>query len=225
MTSPSVTFTVAGTGEKLPLDDFDLVVAGYTGRDEASVRAHIKELAAIGVPEPDSVPAFYPMGTELATQSDEIRVSGTYTSGEVEPVLIRHDGRLFLGVGSDHTDRDLERDSVAKSKQVCPKPVSATVVELPDQAAGFDWDAVRMECTVDGAVYQRGTLAALRLPTEVLALRDAAVPTERSLVMLCGTLPLLEGTFVAGASWTLSLRTPDGTEIRHAYTAQAPASA
>ncbi|GHH82924.1 hypothetical protein GCM10018793_43720 [Streptomyces sulfonofaciens] len=219
MTATTLAFTVTGTGEELRIDDFDLVVAGYTGRDEASVRAHIEELAAIGVPEPESVPAFYPMGPELATQSGEITVSGTYTSGEVEPVLVRHGGRLFLGVGSDHTDRDLERDSVARSKEVCPKPVSAAVVELPDDGSGFDWDTVRLECTVDGVVYQRGTLEALRVPTEVLALRDAAVPAERSLVMLCGTLPLLDGTFVAGTSWSLTLRTPDGTELRHAYTA------
>ncbi|MER5185457.1 DUF2848 family protein [Streptomyces sp. NPDC002896] len=222
MSAKALTFTVAGTGEKLHIDDFDLVVAGYTGRDEASVRAHIEELAAIGVPEPDSVPAFYPMGAGLATQDGEITVGGTYTSGEVEPVLVRHGGRLFLGVGSDHTDRDLERDSVARSKEVCPKPVSTTVVELPEGGSGFDWDAVRAECTVDGAVYQRGTLEALRIPTEVLALRDTALPAERSVMMLCGTLPLLDGTFVAGTSWSLALRLPDGTEISHVYTVKAP---
>ncbi|MFI6345940.1 DUF2848 family protein [Streptomyces sp. NPDC050560] len=218
MTATTLTFTVAGTGEELRLDDFDLVVAGYTGRDEVSVRAHIEELAAIGVPEPDSVPAFYPMGPELAVQDPEIAVAGGYTSGEVEPLLVRHGGRLFLGVASDHTDRDLERESVARSKEVCPKPVSAQVVELPRGGADFDWDAVGAECVVDGAVYQRGTLEALRVPTEVLALRDAAVHAGRSVVMLCGTLPLLDGTFVAGTSWRLALRLPDGAEIRHAYT-------
>lgn len=217
-TTTTLTFTVAATGEELPIDDFDLVVAGYTGRDEADVRAHIEELAAIGVPEPDSVPAFYPMGPELATQDPAITVGGSYTSGEVEPLLIRHAGRLFLGVASDHTDRDLERDSVARSKEVCPKPLSTTVVELPRGGAGFDWDAVHAECVVDGVVYQRGTLEALRVPTEVLALRDAAVPAERSLVMLCGTLPLLDGAFVAGTSWKLRLKLPDGAEISHAYT-------
>ncbi|MER5185308.1 DUF2848 family protein [Streptomyces sp. NPDC002896] len=217
--------TVAGTGEELRLTDFDLVVAGYTGRDEESVRKHIDELAAIGVPAPDSVPAFYPMEAELATQKADFTVTGTYTSGEVEPVLVRHGGRLFLGVGSDHTDRDLERESVAGSKAACPKPLSTTVVELPANAA-FDWDAVRAECSVDGTAYQRGTLEALRVPTEVLALHDAASPTDehRSLVMFCGTLPLLEGEFTAGSSWELSLTLSDGTAIRHAYTVAVPAT-
>jgi hypothetical protein len=216
--SKTLTFTVAGTGEELHLDDFDLVVAGYTGRDEASVRQHIEELAAIGVPEPDSVPSFYPMDAAMAAQDAGITVAGTYTSGEVEPVIVRHDGRLFLGVGSDHTDRDLERDSIAESKAVCPKPVSAVVAELPAGGAGFDWDAVRVVSTVDGKDYQLGSLRALRFPTDVLALRDAAVPAERSLVMLCGTLPLLDGEFVAGTDWSMGLTLPDGTELRLAYT-------
>ena len=33
-----------------------LVVAGWTGRDEAAVRHHIDELAALGVPAPSKSP-------------------------------------------------------------------------------------------------------------------------------------------------------------------------
>lgn len=222
-----LSFTVGGTGETLRLADFALVVAGYTGRDEASVRAHIEELAAIGVPAPESVPAFYPMDARLATQAPWVRVEGANTSGEVEPVLIRSRGRLYLGVGSDHTDRDMERDSVAASKAACPKPLSSHVVPLPVDEGGavaFDWDTVRARCTVDGALYQEGTLDALRVPTDVLGLLDAAEgpdgATQRDLVMFCGTLPLIDGEFVAGRDWTLSLTLHDGTEIGHTYTAR-----
>ncbi|SOD60395.1 Protein of unknown function [Streptomyces zhaozhouensis] len=219
MSTNPLTFTVAGTGEVLRVEDFDLVVAGYTGRDESAVRAHIEELAAIGVPEPDSVPAFYPLDARLAVQDEAITVAGGYTSGEVEPVLIRAGGRLLLGVGSDHTDRDMERESVARSKAACPKPLSRVVVELPE--AGLDWDAVQAECAVDGREYQRGALAALRVPTELLALPGAPA-AARDLVLFCGTLPLLDGAFVAGAAWSLALRLPDGTALRHRYTVEAP---
>jgi hypothetical protein len=207
----TLTFTVAGTTDQVELTDFDLVVAGYTGRDEASVKKHIDELAAIGVAPPETVPAFYPVPASLATQEPRITVTGSNTSGEVEPVLVRAAGKLYLTVGSDHTDRDIERDSVAESKAACAKPVGTTVIEV----ATPDWDVIAASCTVDGAAYQQGTLRALRIPTEVLALYEG--PAERDLVMLCGTLPLLNGEFVAGTDWTVSLTLPDGQELTHAY--------
>jgi len=219
-----LSFTVADTGTTLRLTDFGLVVAGYTGRDETSVRRHIEELAAIGVPEPESVPAFYPLDPALATQAAEVEVGGGNTSGEVEPILVRAGGRLYLGVGSDHTDRDIERTGVAASKAACPKPVSTGVVALPADggATGLDWDAVVARCTVDGAQYQSGRLDALRVPTEVLALLDASPqgPGAGDLVVFCGTLPLLDGKFVPGRRWSLSLTLPDGTVIDHTYTAR-----
>ena len=207
----ALTFTVAGTGETVAVADFDLVVAGYTGRDEAAVKHHIDELAAIGVPPPDSVPAFYELDAALATQAAAISVDGTNTSGEVEPVLVRAGGKLYLSVGSDHTDRDIETSSVKDSKAACPKPLGTTVIPVDDP----DWDAIIAESTVDGVRYQYGPLSALRIPTDVLALLDR--PAERDLVMFCGTLTLLDGKFVPGKAWTLSLALPGGPELTHAY--------
>src|SRR5271170_657328 len=42
-----------------------LVIAGWAARDEASVKHHIEELAAIGVPPPSSVPLFYRTSASL----------------------------------------------------------------------------------------------------------------------------------------------------------------
>jgi 4-hydroxyphenylacetate 3-monooxygenase len=214
-------FDLTGSGGKLLLSDFDLVIAGYTGRDEQSVKKHIDELAAIGVPPPDSVPAFYEVDASLATQERQVPVAGSNTSGEVEPVLIRSSGRLYLAVGSDHTDRDVERSSVADSKAACPKPLSTTLVPL-GEAGSLDWDAIEARCTVDGVLYQDGSLSALRIPTDVLSLYDAyRGPSDRDLVIYCGTLPLIDGRFVPGGDWTLSLALPGGVRIEHAYSTSA----
>src|SRR4029077_3677736 len=81
----------------------NLIVAGWTGRDEKALRHHIEELAAIGVPRPSSVPVFYRISTPNLTQTAHLEVLGPDTSGEAEPVVVAmHDG-LWLGVGSDHT--------------------------------------------------------------------------------------------------------------------------
>ena len=94
------------------------VVAGWTGRDRGAVEEHIAELEALGVARPSSVPLFYRVSASRLTTAREIETTAS-SSGEVEAVLLRHDGRLWVGVGSDHTDRELESFSVAVSKHLC----------------------------------------------------------------------------------------------------------
>ncbi|EYD72213.1 DUF2848 domain-containing protein [Limimaricola hongkongensis] len=164
----------------------DLIVAGWTGRDRAAVDHHIEELAALGVAPPSQVPLYYRCGPELLVQSDRIDVLGPDTSGEAEPLLIRADGKTWLGLGSDQTDRALEAHSVAHSKQVCPKPVAAALWDFDEVADHLDRIELASEIFENGAwvVYQSGTLASIR-PLADLAqgggLADGGA-------MLCGTL-------------------------------------
>jgi 4-hydroxyphenylacetate 3-monooxygenase len=213
---------VAGTGEDVSFAPTRLVVAGYTARDQAAVAAHIAELAEIGVAPPATVPAFYDLDPALLTTDDVVRVQGTHTSGEVEPVLVRAAGRWFLAVGSDHTDRDLERDDVAASKAACPKPIGGAVVRLPDEPASFDLDHIAAVSTVDGVPYQASSLSELLRPDEVLARMRAALPDNpldagEDFALFGGTTPLLDGVFVPGDRWALALRLPDGTDLTHTY--------
>ncbi|GAA2613045.1 DUF2848 family protein [Actinomadura fulvescens] len=216
--STSVTVDVTGTGERLTVVPDKLIVAGYTARDEAAVEAHIAELEAIGVPRPASVPAFYDLDTALLTTAPVVEVDGAATSGEVEPVLIRAGGRYFLGVGSDHTDRELERTDVAESKAACPKPIGSTVVELDPALSSPDWDTLIAGCAVDETSYQRGSVSALRHPAQLLErLADAIGAVPPNVVLFCGTLPLLDGTFVHGSHWQVRLELPGGEALTHAY--------
>lgn len=215
----TVTLTPIG-GTPFTLDpDVQVIVAGYTGRDETEVRHHIDELAAIGVAPPPKVPMVYPMPTELLTTSETLTVTGDNTSGEIEPVFVRHGGKWFLGVGSDHTDRTLETVDIGESKQACPKPIGSRVTAVTDWAA-FDYDACQATCTVDDAIYQKGCLTGLRRPDDLLKIlidRDDDLAAG-DLVVYGGTLPLIDGAFVPGVDWTLSITLPDGTELTHSYT-------
>jgi Protein of unknown function (DUF2848) len=211
--SAQLTFVTAGSGRPVSVSPGHLVIAGFTGRDEASVTDHVRELAAIGVRVPAVVPAFWQLDLALLTADEVIEVAGLSTSGEAEPVIVRHEGRLYLGLGSDHTDRDLERADIAGSKAVCPKPVSRQVVELPAGGDNGLWDCIELSCAVDGVPYQQGTLAALRRPSDLLA----RLQSGGDLVMFCGTLPLLHGEFVAGTTWDLRLQVPGQAPLRHRY--------
>ena len=96
-----------------------LVIAGWTGRNAAALEAHIKELEALGVKRPKTVPIFYRNAASLLTTAPEIECVGGQSSGEVEFVLYSLDDGLWLGVGSDHTDRKAETIGVSLSKQLC----------------------------------------------------------------------------------------------------------
>src|SRR5205814_9840818 len=102
-----LTFTryYGGTTDQITLEPETLIVAGWTGRDEAALRHHIEELAAIGVPRPSSVPVFYRNSVNNIMQTDRLEVLGPDTSGEVEPVIVGLEDGLWAGLGSDHTHR------------------------------------------------------------------------------------------------------------------------
>jgi hypothetical protein len=184
-----------------------LVVAGWTGRDAEAVAHHIEELAAIGVPRPSATPLFYRAAAALLTQAARIEVLGEQTSGEAEPLLIRAQGRVWLGLGSDHTDRGLEATSVAHSKQICAKPVAPALWDFAPLADRLD--ALELRCWArEGAgwtLYQEGTLAAIRPLAELIA----AAPLSEGAAMLCGTLPAIGGVRPA-QGWRMELRDPAG---------------
>ena len=83
----------------------DLILAGWTGRDRAALEDHIVELEKVGIPRPTSIPIYFRMSASRITRADAIEVCGGDSSGEVEFVMIRANGGLWIGAGSDHTDR------------------------------------------------------------------------------------------------------------------------
>lgn len=168
-----------------------LATAGFTGRDEAAVRHHIDELAELGVAPPSQVPLFYQLSPNLLCQTEELTVIGTESSGEVEPFLLRADGELWLGLGSDHTDRAFETTSIAHSKQLCGKPVAGELWRYADVKDRLD--TLELSSTIEEngqqVIYQEGTLAGIR-PLEELLERH---PLGEGQTMLCGTLGAIGG--------------------------------
>lgn len=221
MTFPPVQLRVVGTDDAIGFSG-KLIIAGYTGSDVESVQAHIDELAAIGVAPPPDVPMIYPVSAALLTTDSSIEVTGWETSGEVEPVLMRCHGRWYLGVGSDHTDRDRERESVHLSKGACPKPMASRVIALDVNPVNGDFDAdwasIGLSSVVDGADYQRGTLADIRRPSDLLPRVLATVADEEDVVVFCGTVPIIGGNFQSGREFSCRLSVPGGDSIEFSYT-------
>jgi hypothetical protein len=166
-----------------------VVVAGWVGRDRAAVEEHIAELEALGVPRPSSVPVFYRVSPSRLTAATEIQSTAAST-GEAEPVLLAHAGEIWVGVGSDHTDREVETYGVAVSKQLCDKPIARSFWRYDDVVA--HWDEMVLRSWIDeGTLYQEGKLATLLGPAELLSL--ARPPLRDGTLMFGGTLPAIGG--------------------------------
>lgn len=199
----------------LELEIEHLFVAGWTGRDRAAVEHHIEELKALGVAPPSQVPLFYRVSGSLLTQQTAVEVLGAGTSGEVEPLLLQSDGEVWIGLASDHTDRDLETHSVAYSKQSCPKPVAQEVWQLDSVADHLDELILRCEIEEGGAwvVYQEGRLSNIQPLAELIG----ASGFGDNAAMLCGTLGAIGGVRPA-QQYRMTLEDPVlGKRITMAY--------
>jgi hypothetical protein len=196
-----------------------LVIAGWTGRDVAAVEKHIRELEAIGVPRPKRTPIFYRGAATLLTTAPTIEVLGDASSGEVECVVYSLADGLWVGLGSDHTDRKAETFGVSLSKQMCAKPVSSALWRYDDVASHWDKLVLRAFVHVNGVrrLYQEGAVAGMRPPTELIGLYmdGGALPAGHA--MFCGTLAV-HGGIAAADVFEMELEDPVlGRMIRHRY--------
>ena len=160
-----------------------LIIAGWTGRDAAALKQHIRELEEIGVKPPRITPVFYRVAASLLTTAEEIQVSGPDSSGEVEFVLLQKADGLWVTVGSDHTDRKAETIGVSLSKQLCAKPVARDAWRFAEVKP--HWEKLVLRSWADGALYQEGPVTAMRAPEELMQKYGGLRP---STAMFCGTL-------------------------------------
>lgn len=189
----------------------NLFNAGYAGRDQAEVQAHIAELAELGVPGPSITPTLYPVSAYLAQQTDRIQVQHAKTSGEAEWALLIDDtGDVLLTVACDHTDRQLEVHGVAWSKNAAPDVMARQAWRLDDVRDHLDAIALRAWVGHQGnkELIQDSTVGALLDPDywlDVLQRRNLAVPGT---VLLSGTVTMLEGIDQFGDSWIVEMSDP-----------------
>ena len=189
-----------------------LVVAGWTGRNVAALEAHIKELEAIGVKRPKTVPIFYRVARSLLTSDGAIEVMADKSSGEVEFVLYQFDDGLWLGVGSDHTDRKAETVGVTLSKQLCAKPVGTQLWRYDEVKP--HWEKLVLRSWTDGELYQEGPVTAMRAPEDLLQRYGGL---RQGWAMFCGTLAA-KGGIRPGKVFRMELDDPVlKRKLKHEY--------
>ena len=165
------------------------IIAGWTGRDRAALEKHIVELEALGVARPASTPIYYRVSAARITTSPVIQTTGAASSGEVEFVLAQWGGEMWVGVGSDHTDREVETYNVTVSKQMCEKPVAGSFWRFSDVSAHWGRLVMRSYIYENGVrvLYQEGSVEAMLEPSVLIEGYAGKTQLDEGTVMFCGT--------------------------------------
>lgn len=182
---------------------------GSATRDPQTAVAHQQEVAKSGIHIAFDVPAprIYPIAPHALTQSSELYVQSDRTSGEVEIVLHVAD-QLYVGVGSDHTDRALETVSIPGSKQACPNHLGPTL--WPYEEIRDRWDDCVLRSWVDGRLYQEVRADAFLAPEDMISIlreRVDGVPA-RDFTVFGGTIVSVDKALGFGATWRYQLDDP-----------------
>ncbi len=176
-------------GQRVTFTPRQVILAGYTGRDRAQVQRHVDELMAQGISAPQRVPELYPGLPDGVQVEGRLSAGAGSSSGEVEYVLLLTAAAVYVGIGSDHTDRELERTDVVAAKQAFPKIIGPRVQPLEQLSAG--WDALVLRSWIvqgdERFVSQESPLSAIIGPDDLLALAPEADRRE-GLVMYSGTV-------------------------------------
>jgi hypothetical protein len=166
------------------------------------------------VPPPRSVPILFPVIADRLTTAERIEVIGGETSGEAEYVLLLTGGEVFVTVGSDHTDRALERQSIIKSKQICSNVMAPEVWRYRD--VQDRWDVLllqswtRATAAEKDMLYQKAPLRAILSAEALLELVRARVKDREldGLVIYSGTVPVVGGKLIYGEHFRAELHDP-----------------
>ncbi|MEM3703579.1 MAG: DUF2848 family protein [Candidatus Bathyarchaeia archaeon] len=199
-------YIVNANGEVEPVE-FNLkrlVLGGWSGRKKEAVIAHIEELEDLKIPKPERVPAFFHVGINLLTCDRFVGVMNRANNGEVEYVVFfEGDGPKYVTVGSDHTDRELERFDFQVSKQLYPKVIPPIAWKYEEVEKHWDKLIIRMH--VDGVLSQEASLEVLLKPLELF--KEACVGSN-GLVLFSGTIPSKSGRLAFGKSYRMEMEDP-----------------
>jgi Protein of unknown function (DUF2848) len=197
----------------------EAVIAGWTGRDPVAVEKHIRELEALGVKRPATTPIFYRVAAARLTTQELIEAVGEGSGGEVEFVLLAHAGQMWVGAGSDHTDREVEKYGVTVSKQMCEEPIAPALWSYEDIASHWDRLILRSHVSEGGKreLYQEGSVTAMMAPQSLIERHAGAGRLAEGTLMFCGTLAA-HGGVRPTKEFSFELEDPVlGRKIAHSY--------
>lgn len=215
----------ADGSRKLPFEARKLVNGARSARDTDTVRKHMEELRKTGIAVSDEFPIFYPKTADRITTGSRLEVlPDSSTSGEVEYVLLLDGDDIYVTVGSDHTDRELQKTSLVAAKQIYYNVFAPKVWRYENVKEYWDDLIMRSWVEKDGRrqLYQEGKLAEIMEPERLIEeVKLRVVGNLNGTVIFSGTLPTIGGE-LCYSPWfeTELIDEHAGRAIKHAYSVE-----
>ena len=226
---PTLQFRVLpleGVEETISFEPRRIYNAAYAGRNAEEVARHIADVLGPGANPNVPIPSLSVVSNHNLLSVGEIQEYNDTMIGEVEYVLVSHQGQILLGVGSDHCDFALESHDFTHSKNVAPDIVASDLWRLSDVEEYFD-DLV-LECKVRSngvwQVVQQAPCSTLRSPGFWVGHPFFGGSLPEGAVIFSGTINHLSG-MIRGDAYEVSISDPrTGRNIRHVYSCEAIAA-
>jgi len=194
---------IEGDGEKkLAFDVRKMINGGLSSRNQEAAQKHLDEIRREGINiKVEKTPIFFPKLPDRITTSNIVEVLvGSRTCGEAEPVLLFDKDNMYVAVGSDHSDRELEKHDLVVSKQMCPNVISKKVWRYEDIKGHWDDIILRgwvVEADGKRQLYQEGKLGAFMAVEDFLNKTKEHVEEDLTgTVIFVGTVPTLGGKLI-----------------------------
>ena len=199
-----------------------MVNAGRTARDIEDTKKHLEELRKGGANLSDEIPVVHPKIKDRITTGHEIEVlPNSRTSGEVEYVLLMQGDEIYVTVGSDHSDRELQKHDGTLAKQVCPNLLSPILWRYEEVKSRWDELMMRSWVWEDGqrVLYQEDKLDKMMTPEDVIQeVRSRAEGSMDGMVIYAGTFPTLSGELSFTTYFEMEIADEtSGSKIYHDY--------
>ncbi len=197
-----------------------IAVLGFTSRNRELLKKHKDELGLDNAEKIDFLPRVYWIDPTRLTTSEEIFVIGNSTSGEVEYFALFDNDEIYVTVGSDHTDRELEKVSIHKSKQICNKIISNKFWKYSDIYDHFDELVLESYIFTESGVrlYQRGRVGDILMFDELKKIIKKEYEECEEVCFFSGTVPVIEGKLEFAKKWKVALIDPIlKRKIEHMY--------
>ena len=137
----------------------------------------------------------------------------------VEFVLYSLSDGMWVGLGSDHTDRKAETINVTLSKQMCAKPVGPALWRYDEVKPHWEKLVLRSFVSDGGTrrLYQEGPVSNMRSPEELIKLYTGGDKLPVGTAMFCGTFAV-HGGFSYGGTFEMEMEDPIlGRKLTHSY--------
>jgi len=217
-------FIVEGVApKKLKFEVKKFLNMGRTARDVSQIQKHIEELKKAGIASVlTGIPLYFPKLPDRITSDDTIYVlPNSKTCGEVEYVILIDQDEIYVTVGSDHSDRELEKQSIPYAKHICRNVIAPKVWLYRDVKENWDDIVMRAWVEADGQrkLYQETKLVTMLRPEEVIEkVKNRVVGDLQGMVIFAGTPPIIEGKFSFHSRFEMEmLDERGGRSIRWAY--------